>query len=182
MLRPAQVAPAPAWSRQAYAVLAATVAHNVEELLTVRPSLTQPPVDGLLQRWNVTPQRAWSAFQRLNWAVSAAAAAATVAGSSRNRPVLPAVVASTMLVNVAIPHVPAAVQARGYAPGLLTSVFVVLPTSSRYLLHCRRHGLISPRGLRACLLGGVALVVLGVPGGLFVADRLGHRPDGEVLQ
>ena len=86
-------------------------------------------------------QRAWSAFRSLNWAVSGAATAAVVLGVRRGRPALPGVVAAAMLVNVGVPHVPAAVRARGYAPGVVTAVTLVLTASGRYLWECHRRGL-----------------------------------------
>lgn len=42
-----------------------------------------------------------------------------------------------MLVNVVVPHVPAALFAGGYAPGVVTAVLVSLPVS---LLYLRRTG------------------------------------------
>lgn len=149
-----------------------TVLHNLEELCTVRAALAQPPLDTLLARWGVTPERAWSAFRLLNWSVSGAAAAAVIAGVSQRRPELPGITAATLLVNVAVPHVPAAVRAGGYAPGVVTAVTLVLPVTSRHLLRSYRDGLLSRRELRTCLQVGLALVALGVPLGLICADRL----------
>ena len=83
-----------------------------------------------------------------------------------------------MLVNVLVPHVPAAVRVRGYAPGLVTAVTLVLPATGRYLLQSHRQGLLSRRELRRCCQGGLGLVVVGVPVGLITADRLaGHLAD-----
>jgi hypothetical protein len=170
---PARLCPqGPAWAHQARQVLAVTLLHNAEELLTVRAALSRPPLAPLLDRWGVSPQRAWSAFRTLNWAVSVAATAAVTVGVRRGRPAVPGVVAATMLVNVLVPHVPAAVRARGYAPGLVTAVTLVLPATGRYLLQSHRQGLLSQRELRRCLQAGLGLVVLGVPVGLIAADRL----------
>ena len=149
-----------------------TVLHNIEELLTVRAALAQPPVADVLVRWGSTPDRAWSAFRLLNCAVSGAAAAAVVVGVRQSRPELPGTVASTMLINVAMPHVPAAVRAGGYAPGVATAVSLVLPVTTRHLLQSYRHGLLSSRELSRCLGVGLGLVVLGVPSGLIAVDRL----------
>ena len=84
-----------------------------------------------------------------------------------------------MLVNVAVPHVPAAVRAGGYAPGVVTAVTLVLPVTSRHLLQSYRQGLLSRRELRQCLLAGLALVVLGLPIGLVAADQLAKLVGGE---
>ena len=165
-------APGSAWQRQAWQVLAVTVLHNIEELLTVRAALAQPPVRLVLARWGFTPDRAWSAFRLLNWAVSGAAMAAVVVGVRQGRPELPGITAATMLINVAVPHVPAAVRAGGYAPGVVTAVLLVLPVTSRHLLQSYQQGSLSSRQLRQCLCTGLALVVVGVPSGLIAADRL----------
>lgn len=169
----------PVWRRQAWQLVAVTVLHNLEELLTVRAALAQPPMADLLARWECSSDRAWSAFRLLNWAVSGAAATAVVVGVHQGRPTLPGITAATMLVNVAVPHVPAAVRAGGYAPGVVTAVMVVLPVTSRHLLQSYRQGLLSRRELSQCLLVGLALMVLGVPIGLVSADRLARLISGE---
>lgn len=156
-----------------------TVLHNVEELLTVRAALSRPPVADVLTRWGCSSDRAWSAFRLLNWAVSGAAAAVVGVGVRQHWPALPAITAATMLVNVAVPHVPAAVRAGGYAPGVVTAVTLVLPVTSRHLLLSYRQGLLSRRELSQCLLVGLALVVLGVPLGLVCADRLARLVSGD---
>jgi len=157
-------------------VLAVTLLHNIEELLTVRAALSRPPLAPLLRERGVSSQRAWSAFRTLNWAVSGAATAAVVRGTGHGQPALPGVVAATMLINVVVPHVPAAVRARGYAPGLVTAVTLVLPVTGRYLVQSHRQEVLSGPELRRCLLTGVGLVVVGVPVGLVTADQLVGRP------
>ena len=179
LLRRRGPAAGPAWRRRAWQVLAVTVLHNLEELCTVRAALAQRPAATLLARWDVTPDRAWSAFRLLNWSVSGAATAAVVVGVRHGRPELPGITAATMLVNVAAPHIPAAVHARGYAPGVITAVTLVLPLTSNYLLQAHRQGVLTRPDLVRCLQAGLALVALGVPIGLISADRLrtvlGHR-------
>ncbi len=159
------------WQRQALHVLAVTVVHDVEELLAVRAALARPPAAAVLARWGVAPDRAWSAFRLLNWSVSGAAAVSVGVGVRHHRPALPAVAAAALLANVVLPHVPAAVRARGYAPGVVTSVGLVLPVTSRFLLQVRREGLLTRAELARCLQAGLALVVLGLPVGLLAADR-----------
>jgi len=153
-------------------VLAVTLLHNVEELVTVRAALSRPPMAPLLGRWGVSPQRAWAAFRTLNWAVSGAAAAAVIVGIRRREPALPGVLAATMLVNVLVTHVPAALRARGYAPGLVTAVTLVLPRQGG--IYCSRIGrdcCLNASGDAACRPDS-ASSFLGVPGGLIAADRL----------
>ena len=171
----------PAWTARAWAVLAATLIHNAEELVTVPLALSRPPLADLLGRWDLSARRVERAFRALNWAVSGAAAVATVVGTRRDRPALPGVLAATMLLNVVIPHLPAAVRARGYAPGVVTAVGVVLPVTGGYLARARQDGVLTPRQLRRCGQGALALLVLGLPLGLLLSDRLAqiweHRHD-----
>lgn len=156
-------------------MLTATLLHNLEELLTVQVALNRPPLGPLLARWGVPASRAWSAFQLLNWTVSGAAITAVVFGVRRGRPELPGVLSATMLANVLVPHVPAAIRARGYAPGVVSAVLLVLPVTGRYLLLARSEDLLTDQELRQYLLVGVGLVVLGVPVGLIAADRATWR-------
>ena len=108
--------------------------------------------------------------------MSGAATAAVVRGTGHGQPALPGVVAATMLINVFVPHVPAAVRARGYAPGLVTAVTLVLPVTGRYIVQSHRQEVLSGPEFRRCLLTGVCLVVVGVPVGLVAADQLVGRP------
>jgi len=162
----------PDWTRRAWAVLAVTLVHNAEELLTVPAALREPPVERLLERWSLPAPRVERAFRTLDWAVSCAATAATAWGTSRRQPALPGVLAATMLGNVVLPHVPATVRARGYAPGVVTAVTLVLPVTGRFLALAHRQGLLTRRDLGRCASSGLALLVLGLPLGLVLADRL----------
>ena len=51
----------------------------------------------------------------------------------------------TMLANVFIPHVPAALIFRSYAPGLLTAVMVNLPVMTFLMIHALRGRYVSGR-------------------------------------
>lgn len=166
------------WRRSAWAVLAVTLVHDLEELATVPAALARPPLAPLLRRRGISPSRAWSAFSALNWAVSAAATAAVVLGLRRGRPGPPTLVAATMLVNVAVPHLPAALRARGYTPGLISAVALVLPVTARHLLLARRQGALTATEMRRLLAAASGLVVLGLPIALVTAARLAREPDG----
>ncbi|MCO6010904.1 HXXEE domain-containing protein [Actinoallomurus purpureus] len=77
-------------------------------------------------------------------------AAVTVGTTGRPaawKPYLPAGMAGVMLLNVALPHVPAALVARGYAPGLVTAVGLNLPIGLAVLRSAVRESAISRRGL-----------------------------------
>lgn len=164
------------WRRSAWAVLAVTLVHDLEELATVPAALARPPLAPLMGRHGISPSRAWSAFSALNWAVSAAATAAVVFGVRGGRPGPPALVAATMLTNVAVPHLPAALRARGYTPGLISAVVLVLPVTARHLLLARRHGALTAAELRRLMAAAGALVVLGLPLGLAMAVCLAREP------
>lgn len=155
-----------------------TLLHDVEELLTVRAALSRPPLAPLLERRGVGTDRAWTAFRALNVAVSCAVTGAVGLGVRTGRPLPVALTAATMLVNVAVPHVPAAVRARGYSPGVVTAVALVLPVTASHLAAADRQGVLTRGQLRRCLLAGLGLVVLGVPLGLLGADRALRRAGG----
>lgn len=63
----------------------------------------------------------------------------------------------TVLVNVLVPHVPAAIAFRGYAPGVVTAVVINLPVMSWLTIRAIRDGWVT--GWRA-VASGVALPVL----------------------
>jgi len=73
-------------------------------------------------------------------------------------------VQTVFLMNVIIPHVPAALLLGGYAPGVVTAVAIELPFSIYFLRRSLREGVISRSGAAwALVLAGPALVtVLGV--------------------
>jgi len=67
----------------------------------------------------------------------------------------------TMLANVVVPHVPAAILFRGYAPGVVTAVLINLPLTSWLAWRAVREGWVS--GWRAVAFGaGVPLVMGGM--------------------
>ncbi len=66
-----------------------------------------------------------------------------------------------MLANVFIPHVPAAIVFRGYAPGVVTAVLINLPVMSLLAIRMLREGWV--KGWKAAAFGaGVPLVLGGV--------------------
>jgi len=64
-----------------------------------------------------------------------------------------------MLANVFVPHVPAAIFFRGYAPGVVTAVLVNFPVMTLLAVRAVRDGWAS--GWRAVAFGGGVPVVLG---------------------
>jgi hypothetical protein len=88
---------------------------------------------------------------------------ATIGKPTRLKASLVAVIAMGLLLNVFIPHVPAAVALGGYAPGVATAVLVNLPFSIYFLRRSLREGYVDRRGV--VVTGAIALtiLVLGVP-------------------
>jgi hypothetical protein len=73
-----------------------------------------------------------------------------------------AFVQALLLVNVFVPHIPAAVALGGYAPGLATAVAINLPYSVYFLRRSVRDGALS----RGQVVLAVALAVPALVAGL----------------
>lgn len=74
-----------------------------------------------------------------------------------------AVIAMGLMLNVVVPHVPAAVLLGGYAPGVATAVLVNLPFSIYFLRRSLREGHIERRGMALVVVIGLSSLVIGVP-------------------
>jgi hypothetical protein len=79
------------------------------------------------------------------------------------KPYLVAVIAMGLLLNVFIPHVPAAVALGGYAPGVATAVLVNLPVSIYFGRRSLREGRVDRRGLVLTAAIALTILLLGVP-------------------
>jgi len=64
-----------------------------------------------------------------------------------------------MLANVFVPHVPAAIVFRGYAPGVVTAVLINLPVMSFLAIRMPREGWVG--GWKAAAFGAGVPLVLG---------------------
>ena len=126
------------------ALLAAFLLHNVEEALT----------------FDSYREASQSALQNLGWTdfsaptvgsfLLALAAVSLAAGlamtwallqpSRRSSAILVKGLAWIMLLNVLLPHLPAAVLFNGYTPGLLTALFINVPVACFVLLQLRTIG------------------------------------------
>lgn len=82
-------------------------------------------------------------------------------------------VQSLFLVNVIIPHVPAALLMDGYAPGVVTAVAIQLPFSFYFLRRSLREGVIS-RGGAAWALALSAPVLVSVLGVFYLLSVRNH--------
>lgn len=78
------------------------------------------------------------------------------------KPWIVAVMATSMLVNVLVPHVPGAIAAGGYHPGLVTAVLLFIPSSVAYLRFLHVRGLISTRGILVCFAISLGMLLAAV--------------------
>jgi hypothetical protein len=88
---------------------------------------------------------------------------ATTGRRTRLKSYLVVVIAMGLLLNVFIPHVPAAVALGGYAPGVATAVLVNLPFSIYFLRRSLREGHVDRRGLVVTAAIALIILLLGVP-------------------
>lgn len=149
--------------------------HNLEEALTM-PRFA-PLVDTRLS--GAVPREILAVTEHLSWFYGALAFATiipclvvTAAGVWRNRVTSWAVVfvQSIFLVNVIVPHVPAAFLLGGYAPGIITAVAIELPFSIWFLRRSLREGVISAAGLTIAV-GLAAPALLLALGSLYSVAR-----------
>ena len=88
---------------------------------------------------------------------------ATTRGRTPVKKYLSPLLAVTLLLNVFIPHVPAAIALGGYAPGVATAVFVNLPFSIYFLQRSMHKRVIDRRGIARLAAIGILLLVVVVP-------------------
>ena len=126
----------------AISLLCASLLHNAEESITFaryRPA-AQKLVYGVAGPNVLFPTP--TAFRLALLVVTAAVAACLIwASSGKSSPAKErgiTLVALMLLLNVFVPHVPAAFAFGGYAPGLVTAVLVNLPLATLVLLKRRR--------------------------------------------
>jgi hypothetical protein len=154
------------WLVPAFALL-----HNLEEALTVPryAPLVRERLSG------IAPAALMTATGHPSWFYGALLAAtivpALVVLVAVTRPMTRATayavmfVQSLFLVNVFVPHVPAALLLGGYAPGVVTAVVLELPFSVYFLRRSVREGAVSRRG-------ALMTVALACPGLLLVLGTL----------
>lgn len=71
-----------------------------------------------------------------------------------------AMIASALLWNVFLPHVPAAIAFGGYAPGVVTAVAINLPLTLYLFWRTRRENQLSAGRLAAAFMWGLVLLAL----------------------
>jgi hypothetical protein len=115
----------------AWAVFGAFAAHNLEEALAA-PAYFDRMAGRLPIPW---PDAA--VFQAGTALVTVAGLVLTIIAVRGSRPGPVTLIASVMLANVLIPHVPLAVFSGGYAPGVVTALALNLPVDLLWLLRHR---------------------------------------------
>jgi hypothetical protein len=150
-------------------VAASALLHNLEEALTMP---TYAPL--IRERLSgVAPPSLLAATGHLSWFYSGLIVATIVplllvivaVNNPGKRAAAWAVVfvQSLFLVNVFVPHVPAAVALGGYVPGLATALAIELPFSVYFLRRSVQQGVVRGAGavLTVLLAAPVLLLVLG---------------------
>lgn len=117
---------------RAWAVFGAFALHNLEEAAAA-PAYFERAADRMPIPWPAPEP-----FQAATAAVTAAGLALTLVAVRRHRPDLTTLLATIMLVNVVVPHVPLAIASGGYAPGLITALLLNLPIDLLWLTRHRR--------------------------------------------
>lgn len=118
----------------AWAVFGAFALHNSEEALAA-PAYFECMAGRLPIPWP-SP----GAFQAAAAAVTAVGLVLTLVAIRGRRTGPVTVLATVMLVNVLVPHVPLAFVSGGYAPGLVTAVLLNLPVGLLWLTRSRPTG------------------------------------------
>lgn len=123
------------------ALLLAFLLHNLEEALTF--SAFRGAAETVLRKltsseFSIPSQNSFlSALAVVSLIAALAMAWAILQPSRRSAFVLVQGLAWIMLINVFVPHVPASILLGGYAPGVITAVFVNLPIAGFALVRLR---------------------------------------------
>jgi Protein of unknown function with HXXEE motif len=142
--------------------------HNLEEALTIRAYF--PRIGELLREH--APASLVSTVPTLAEFYAALAGATIfplilVAVATTGKPTqfkfyLVALVQAQVLLNVFVPHVPAAFALGGYAPGLVTAVLINLPFSVYFFRRSLNESRVTRRGLLVMLLVALPLLLLSI--------------------
>jgi hypothetical protein len=88
---------------------------------------------------------------------------ATAGRPTSRKPYLVVLLAGVMLLNVLIPHLPAAVAFGGYAPGVVTAVLINAPVCLWFLRRPLRERHVGRRGLALTVVASMAALLPGLP-------------------
>lgn len=169
-----EVRAASTWRRWAWILFAAFVVHNVEEAATMQSFLAH--ADDAFRSLPMVGSLSLPAFLAALTTITlvglALVAVGTTVGTARWKPYLPGTLAAVIVLNVAIPHVPAAVLTGGYTPGLVTALALNLPVSVAFLRRVHEEGALTGRGVLTCFVAGLVLLLLVLPLALLASQKL----------
>ena len=142
----------------------AIIVHNLEEGLTAEGYLLR--AFGLAQRIPflrgqvplLTMNQLYVALVVVTVVPLLILAWATVGARRPLKTYVVALLASALMWNVFLPHVPAAIAFGGYAPGVVTAVLINLPLTLYLFRRTRREGLLTDGRLAAAVLWGLVLL------------------------
>ncbi|PRY60960.1 HXXEE domain-containing protein [Glycomyces artemisiae] len=116
----------------AWTVFGAFALHNLEEALTA-PAFFDDLPPSLPIPWPST-----AAFQAATAVVTILGLALVLFAIHRDRTWPVTTLATIMLINIAIPHLPLAILNNGYAPGVATALLLNLPIDLLWLTKFRK--------------------------------------------
>jgi hypothetical protein len=156
-------------------LIPAVAAHNFEEWLTF-PSF-RPGGGAALERLGLSLQaEPWAVTQLALVMVTAIPALIVIFAAfgrqSRTKDFLVCVVAGIFFANVFLPHIPSAIAAQGYTPGLITATLINLPLCLALWRSAVAEGILSLRQVvGAGVLGAIALFP-SIVAMMLLSDRL----------
>ena len=167
--------PSPAFRRPTVLLIIAISAHNFEEWLTF-PHFGQ--LDGIMRQrlgLNVDP-KPWPIVQGGLVFVTVVPAILLMIGQQTTKSWgtwVTCWIAAIFFANVFVPHIPAMMLFRGYAPGGLTATLVILPLALLILRQARSENLLTNGQLGLAILAGFL--------SLFPAIQLAYAVSGLFL-
>ena len=122
-------------------LLAAFALHNLEEAIAYR--VMHGEIQALLAAWDIpwwspSPRQFSLTLITLTLAIAVLVAWAARGAAAHSKVRILRILAAVLLINIAVPHVPAALILGGYAPGLLSALAVNLPVGLAALWLLRR--------------------------------------------
>ena len=142
--------------------------HNLEEAITLKAyfpkinALLNGSVPASLLALRPTPTQFYIALAGATIFPLLIVAIATTGKPTRTKDYLVAILQALLLVNVFVPHVPAAIALGGYAPGVLTAVLVNLPFSVYFFQRSLRESRITWKGMIITMAIALPVLLLSV--------------------
>lgn len=142
--------------------------HNLEEAVTLKSyfaeinALLKGSVPASLLASRPTPAQFYIALVGATIFPLLIVAFATTGKPTRTKDYLVAILQALLLVNVFVPHMPAAVALGGYAPGVVTAVLINLPFSFYFFQRSLRESRITWKGMIITMTIALPCLLLSV--------------------